>query len=71
MASHGWIFWAAPLSLWAFYSCWYFGYQSGYADGHETAWNLSRPFEPQVELSQIDEESHTATPPFTPVTSLR
>lgn len=42
MANQSLKFWAIPLTLWGLYSCWYFGYQSGYADGHVTAWNMSR-----------------------------
>ena len=45
MSNFNWKFWAIPLTLWCLYSCWYFGYQSGYADGHETAWNLARPYD--------------------------
>ncbi len=45
MSSFNWKFWAIPLTLWSLYSCWYFGYQSGYAEGHETAWSLARPYE--------------------------
>ena len=44
MTNFNWKFWVIPFSLWSLYSCWYFGYQSGYADGHETAWSLAQPF---------------------------
>lgn len=43
MANNSYKFWAIPLTLWGLYSCWYFGYQSGYADGHVTAWNMYSP----------------------------
>jgi len=69
MASHGWKLWVAPLTLWALYSCWYCGYQSGYADGHETAWSLSRPFESQFEVTQAESHSIPSVPASMPVTS--
>jgi hypothetical protein len=43
MSKSGWVIGAVVLTFWGFYSCWHFGYQSGYADGHETAWKLSQP----------------------------
>lgn len=43
MANQGWKLWLVPFGLWGLYACWHSGYQSGYADGHETAWNMSRP----------------------------
>ena len=43
MANQSWKMWLVPFGLWALYLCWYSGYQSGYADGHETAWGMSRP----------------------------
>lgn len=43
MAIESWKLWLVPLSLWGLYLCWHTGYQSGYADGHETAWRMSRP----------------------------
>lgn len=43
MANQTWKLWAVPFGLWGLYLCWYSGYQSGYADGHETAWSMSRP----------------------------
>jgi hypothetical protein len=44
-------FWIVPLALWGLYSCWYFGYQSGYSDGHETAWSMAKPS--QLSVSEI------------------
>ena len=70
MSALGWKIWIVPLALWGLYSCWYCGYQSGYADGHETAWNLSRSSEyfPEVanmksipELQERDESAATET----------
>lgn len=43
MANQNWKLWLVPFGLWGLYLCWYSGYQSGYADGHETAWSMSRP----------------------------
>ena len=43
MANQSWKLWLVPFGLWGLYLCWYSGYQSGYADGHETAWNMSQP----------------------------
>lgn len=43
MANQGWKLWLVPFGLWGLYACWHSGYQSGYADGHETAWSMSRP----------------------------
>ncbi|MBC8113019.1 MAG: hypothetical protein H7062_01455 [Candidatus Saccharimonas sp.] len=42
MANQSWKLWLVPFGLWGLYLCWYSGYQSGYADGHETAWSMSR-----------------------------
>lgn len=71
MASHGWKLWVAPLTLWALYSCWYFGYQSGYADGHETAWSLSRPFEAPLDVVNADNAMNANSSASMPITSLR
>lgn len=43
MANQSWKLWLVPFGLWGLYLCWYSGYQSGYADGHETAWSMSQP----------------------------
>jgi hypothetical protein len=43
MSNLEWKFWTIPLALWGLYSCWYSGYQSGYADGHQTAWAMAKP----------------------------
>ena len=43
MANQSWKLWLVPFGFWGLYVCWYSGYQSGYADGHETAWNMARP----------------------------
>jgi len=58
MANQNWKLWLVPFGLWGLYLCWYCGYQSGYADGHETAWSMSRPnlvasaFESPMELAE-------------------
>ena len=63
MSNQGWKFWVVPLTLWCLYSCWYFGYQSGYADGHETAWNMSKQG-PYVfpQFARNDEATETKGP---------
>jgi hypothetical protein len=43
MTTDSWKFWTVALGLWAFYGCWHIGYQSGYVDGHETAWKMYQP----------------------------
>ncbi len=43
MIVEGWKLWIVPVGLWALYVCWHTGYQAGYSDGHETAWQMSRP----------------------------
>jgi len=43
MANLNWKVWLVPFGFWGLYLCWYSGYQSGYADGHETAWDMARP----------------------------
>ncbi|WP_010587192.1 hypothetical protein [Schlesneria paludicola] len=40
MSKESWKFWGVVLIAWGFYSCWHMGYQSGYADGHATAWGM-------------------------------
>ena len=58
MANQNWKLWLVPFGLWGLYLCWYSGYQSGYADGHETAWSMSRPSliastdEPSMEFAE-------------------
>jgi len=68
MANQGWKLWLVPFGLWGLYACWHSGYQSGYADGHETAWNMSRPSfalsasnapKEVAEVPAFDEESVT------------
>lgn len=41
MSKLSWTVWIAAIATWGFYSCWHFGYQSGYADGHETALQMA------------------------------
>lgn len=44
MSKSSWAIWGVVLTFWGLYSCWHFGYQAGYADGHQTAWRLSQPY---------------------------
>ncbi len=63
MSKLDWRFWAVPLVLWGLYTCWYFGYQSGYTDGHETAWSMAKPREfllPEIASSGSDFMSRAA-----------
>ncbi len=59
MANQSWKLWLVPFGLWGLYVCWHSGYQSGYADGHETAWSMARPSlalsdaEPARELAEV------------------
>ena len=64
MSTQSWKFWIIPLSLWGLYSCWYCGYQSGYADGHVTAWNMSRPSFFAQDLSRNKEAVDPPTSDF-------
>lgn len=32
--------WGVVLIVWGLYTCWHMGYQSGYAEGHATAWGM-------------------------------
>lgn len=42
MAVDNWKLWLVPFALWGLVMAWYTGYQSGYQDGHSTAWRMSR-----------------------------
>ena len=43
MAVENWKLWLIPFTVWGLVMAWYSGYQSGYLEGHETAWQMSRP----------------------------
>ena len=43
MTVESWKLWLIPFALWGVFVCWNSGYQSGYAEGHQTAWKMSRP----------------------------
>lgn len=43
MAVENWKLWLVPFGMWGMVMAWYSGYQSGYVEGHETAWQMSRP----------------------------
>lgn len=61
MSNLEWKFWIVPLALWGLYGCWYSGYQSGYADGHQTAWDMAKPQTlltgMSIDLDHSDEQS--------------
>ena len=58
MKTADWKLWIAPGLLWVVYSCWHFGYQSGYTDGHDTAWKMYR--QPNLEVAVQDYPSDRA-----------
>lgn len=43
MAVENWKLWLVPFAIWGVVMAWYTGYQSGYQEGHDTAWQMSRP----------------------------
>jgi hypothetical protein len=43
MAIDNWKLWLIPFAVWGLVMTWHSGYQSGYKDGHDTAWEMSRP----------------------------
>jgi hypothetical protein len=43
MAVENWKLWIIPFAIWALFLSWHSGYQSGYQEGHATAWEMSRP----------------------------
>jgi hypothetical protein len=43
MGTENWKLWLAPFAVWGAVMAWYSGYQAGYQEGHETAWQMSRP----------------------------
>lgn len=43
MSIDNWKLWLVPFAVWMMVMAWYTGYQSGYQEGHETAWQMSRP----------------------------
>ena len=55
MTVNSWKLWLAPFALWGVYVCWHSGYQSGYAEGHQTAWQMSRP-SPDLALAEPHSE---------------
>jgi hypothetical protein len=57
MSKTGWRLWIVAFGAWALYSCWHMGYQSGYADGHETAWKMYQPSVPDFQIAAQPNES--------------
>ncbi len=43
MSIDNWKLWVVPFAAWLVVMAWYTGYQSGYEEGHQTAWQMSRP----------------------------
>lgn len=65
MSKYGWTIWIIPFAVWGFYSCWHCGYQSGYAEGHETAWKMYQPNIPASHLAVVTESNDTIEPEIT------
>lgn len=42
MSVENWKLWLVPFAAWIVVMSWYSGYQSGYLEGHEEAWHMSR-----------------------------
>lgn len=63
MTVDSWKLWLAPFALWGIYVCWHSGYQSGYAEGHQTAWQMSRP-SPDLALAEpyIERDRNLSSP---------
>lgn len=49
MTVDNWKLWLIPFAAWVVIMAWYSGYQSGYHEGHQTAWEMSRPNLPMVD----------------------
>jgi hypothetical protein len=43
MSVENWKLWLVPFAVWGLVMAWYSGYQSGYQEGHVTAWQLYHP----------------------------
>lgn len=63
MAVDNWKLWIIPFAGWAMFMSWNMGYQSGYQEGHVTAWEMSRPSNDQFltrNVASIDESAAVA-----------
>ncbi len=43
MTLENWKLWLVPFGVWGLMMAWYSGYQSGFKEGHDNAWQMSRP----------------------------
>ena len=66
MSKMGRTFWIVALGVWGLYSCWHFGYQSGYADGHETAWLMYQPSVPVYQMTANRDQNINRNPEVAP-----
>jgi len=41
MTIDNWKLWTVPFAIWGAAMAWYTGYQAGYHEGHQTAWQMS------------------------------
>jgi hypothetical protein len=57
MSKMNWTVWLVAIGAWGLYSCWHLGYQSGYADGHETAWKMYQPSIPDFHIAAGPDQS--------------
>ena len=58
-----WKLWLIPFAFWGVYLCWNSGYQSGYAEGHQTAWRMSRSIVVVASTESPSEREDDATSP--------
>ena len=61
MAVENWKLWLVPFAVWALVMVWYSGYQSGYQEGHVTAWQMYHPnLVAAVEAQAQTQQAHDA-----------
>lgn len=53
MTIENWKLWLVPFAIWGLVMVWHGGYQSGYEEGHKTAWEMSRPNLPMTVDGQL------------------
>jgi hypothetical protein len=58
-----WKLWIVPFAAWGMATSWYCGYQSGYSEGHETAWHMARPEISLTEAQLVNEAIIGSLPP--------
>ena len=43
MTVENWKLWLVPFGVWGLVMAWYSGYQSGFKEGHDNAWQMYKP----------------------------